>query len=94
MFVEKYDQSYFAQKGQWLSGEGAGSWFVIEAKGQLFSVKRFSESGKCECSGLFQLDGEGQLDLTENFQISYPSHCNLITLLQFGKSIQLSRIDD
>jgi hypothetical protein len=92
--LEKYDESFLIRKGKWLAGEGAGSWFVIETKGQLFSVKRFSQSGKCECSGLFQLNGAETFDPTDNFQISYPSHCNLITLLQFGKRIHLSRIDD
>ena len=44
---------------QWLAGEGAGSWFSLQQlKGGLFFSKRFSPSGKLECSGEFQTTQE------------------------------------
>jgi len=78
---------------QWLAGEGAGSWFSLQhLKGGVVSVKRFSPSGELECSGKFQTTQE--LNLSTPYTITYPSHCQMITLIQNGQSIVLTRMMD
>ena len=43
---------------KWLSGEGAGSWFVIEQMylEGIYMVSRYSPKGDLECSGQYILD--------------------------------------
>jgi len=77
-----------AASAKWLSGEGAGSWFVVEeADDSTYKIARFSPTGNLECEGLFSKNQ--QINLHEDYIISYPSHCALVTLEQGGKSIQL-----
>ena len=78
---------------QWLAGEGAGAWFSLQQlKGGLFFSKRFSPSGQLECSGELQTTLE--LNLSMPYTITYPSHCQMITLIQNDQSIVLTRIVD
>jgi len=74
---------------KWLSGEGAGSWFLIEKTktNLIYEITRFSPEGKTECKGTFKSDN--QIDLNEEFVIDYPSHCARVTLFQFEKKIVL-----
>lgn len=75
----------------WLSGEGAGSWFVVNptiAKDQ-FHISRYAPSGALECEGLFS-PREIQLDLNKDFQLTYPSFCNIITIKQGINTITLA----
>jgi len=67
---------------KWLSGEGAGSWFVIkeEKNSQLYIITRYSPDGNMECKGIFKTDNK--VDLGKNFSITYPSHCLKVTILQ------------
>jgi len=67
---------------QWLSGEGAGSWFSLENTFGKIIVSRYSPEGKLECRGEF-LEGEsGKLKWDEEFSFTYLSHCGKLTLLQ------------
>jgi len=74
----------------WLSGEGAGSWFEIQKveEGE-FLVFRYNTFGKIECKGEFVYYCD--IDLNKKFEITYPSHCGKITLLQEKKKITLNR---
>jgi len=74
----------------WLAGEGAGSWFVIEKKGVNYYISRFSPQGSLECEGDFSTNELFDLDVT--FSITYPSHCIVVSVLQGGKEIKLTRI--
>ncbi len=42
------------EKAQWLSGEGAGSWFVFEFPGELLELTRYSPDGIIECNGTYE----------------------------------------
>jgi len=67
---------------KWLSGEGAGSWFVLrknETSG--ISISRYSPTGKLECEGHFNCDITG-FDPTQSFVLGYPSHCAKVTVTQ------------
>jgi hypothetical protein len=75
----------------WLSGEGGGSWFEIKkVKEGKFLVFRYNPFGKIECNGEFVCYYD--IDLSKKFEITYPSHCGKITLLQQGKRMTLNRI--
>ena len=73
----------------WLSGEGAGSWFVIEEFGISFDYKiiRYSPDGNVECEGTFTANKKVYLE--KDHSITYPSHCATVTLIQSGQRITL-----
>lgn len=75
----------------WLAGEGAGSWFLIEKTlvENQFTVSRFSPEGTLECSGVFSTDTP--FDLNDTYHLDYPSHCKQVTVIQFGKRIVLEK---
>jgi hypothetical protein len=75
---------------KWLSGEGAGSWFLIDKRNNHYCIKRYSPNGKIECTGDFMPNIE--LDLNNDFQIGYPSHCSIVTTIQRGRNIIFTAI--
>lgn len=79
--------SSLPHSSKWLSGEGAGSWFLIEeCSGEnCFKVSRFSPEGILECEGLFVT--ESHFDPAQGFELTYPSHCAVVTVIQFAKTI-------
>lgn len=79
------------QDAQWLSGEGAGSWFHISFSDKFSTVDRYSVDGVLECSGEYSGNSLKVLDRTQAFSITYPSNCKMITLLQGENSITLLR---
>ncbi len=83
-----------SSEAQWLSGEGAGSWFVVEPSTKFTKVSRFSPQGELECSGLFERLPSAWLSHTKSIQITYPSHCSVVSLSLETKKIELSRISD
>ena len=57
--------------------------------GSSFEVTRYSPEGNPECKGIFKPEGRiPQLD--KPYDITYPSHCRTVTLLQGGSMIRLS----
>jgi len=79
---------------KWLSGEGAGSWFLIEETGtdNQYLITRFSPEGLFECKGTFL--SSNVLDLSMDYQLSYPSNCLKVTVVQSEMEIQLNREND
>lgn len=79
------------EHARWLSGEGAGSWFAIDAEGPYLRVTRYGPDGTLECTGLF----EGPVDLlreaTDAPDIDHLSHCNEITLRSNGECLVFIR---
>lgn len=73
---------------QWLSGEGAGSWFTFEFEDENLTVNRFSPEGVFECRNLYKIP-EG-FNPNTNFEITYPSHCSVITLSQNNQIFNLT----
>lgn len=77
------------ESAQWLAGEGAGSWFVIrDAEGHKYQIRRYSPGGVMECEGIFL--SKDKLDLTRQFEITFPSLCNKVSIIQNGQKIQLN----
>ncbi|MCF8222704.1 MAG: hypothetical protein K9J25_06110 [Bacteroidales bacterium] len=69
---------------RWLSGEGAGSWFVVKQRDNALRVTRYSQEGDIECSGkfsgpdIFMLNGYPP-------EITHFSNCREITIMADGK---------
>lgn len=90
--------SHIPENAQWLGGEGAGSWFVLEFQEKLLRVTRYSPDGIVECSGLYKnpkghfLDAKKQLpDSNDFFRVSYPSNCKEVNL-KYIDGERLSRV--
>lgn len=79
---------------QWLAGEGAGSWFLIEntEKYHVFEITRFSPKGKIECQGLFEIENSDKsLKLDEPYNFVHLSHCAFVHIEQYNKTFKLVR---
>ena len=85
--------SFLSVNAKWISGEGAGSWFDIfelDRKKKLFEISRYSQEGELECRGIYLLNKDsGQFNLSDTFQITYPSNCQKVTYLQSGFRYEL-----
>lgn len=76
---------------KWLAGEAAGSWFVIEKdEGITYKISRFSPEGNLECESVFK--SERAINTEENYTITYPSHCAVVTIIQQNLVIQFNAI--
>lgn len=76
---------------KWLSGEGAGSWFVIEKEyGMHYKVERYSPEGLPECEGLFSSTSIN-IDLEKDYELTYPSHCAKVSIMQSNEKIILKQ---
>jgi len=76
---------------KWLAGEGAGSWFSIIHLNEQFRVLRFSPYGKFECGGIFQ--SNDNFETQQYFEVTYPSNCREINILQQERRITLNLIE-
>ncbi len=73
------------QNAQWLSGEGAGSWFIFKPFESVLLVTRYSPEGVIECGGFYKNKNNYVLNPEIKYQITYPSNCNVISLLNKDK---------
>lgn len=80
------------RNAQWLSGDGAGSWFYIKNHIANYIVIRYSETGKIECAGIFATHNGEVLDLKLKYSFTYISHCQFVNLHQKNSNIILNRI--
>jgi len=78
---------------QWLAGEGAGSWFVLKQNSDNmgYIVSRYSPEGRLECAGSFR--SSDHFDPVSPFKITFPSHCQKVTIKQNGRVVLLLNID-
>lgn len=78
---------------QWLSGEGAGSWFVFSFEGSFLNVTRYSSVGDIECSDVFK-NSLGEIIMgSSNLKITYPSNCQVVTFLHNSKIVSFDRVN-
>lgn len=87
---EPKSPSHIPSECQWLAGEGAGSWFLLELLEECFQVTRFSPDGSIECQGEFEIANGISFDIKIGYKFTYLSHCNKITLLQGDQTIVLN----
>jgi hypothetical protein len=82
-------------KAQWLSGEGAGSWFHIEKRNDdHFHVTRYSPEGVVECSSVFCKDTAFGFNPAVPFEVIHLSHCAQVWVIQNEQRITLTRVED
>ena len=84
--------SLLANTSKWLAGEGAGSWFVFEETANNIQIKRYSPKGVLECENLFEKPRT--FSTLDEFEISYPSHCAVVTVIQNGEKVQFSVLEN
>ncbi|NOQ23832.1 MAG: hypothetical protein GQ564_00580 [Bacteroidales bacterium] len=77
------------KNAQWLSGEGAGSWFDLNLKNSKIKLTKYSPEGLIECTGLYE-NIINSLD--HDFQITHPSNCKEVTIIKNKKLISLESI--
>ena len=73
------------KNAKWLSGEGAGSWFVIEKLKDNFLITRYSPTGVLECENNFK--SSLPFNPKDDFTMNYPSHCAVVSVIQEGSKI-------
>ena len=78
----------------WLAGEGAGSWYEIKSMGSFFYCRRFDEKGRIEFSSVYEIEGYEFINLQYGFSFGYPSHYQIITLVQKNKKYTLKNIGE
>ncbi len=69
---------------QWLSGEGAGSWFDISVVANSYKIVRYSPEGVVECSGIFEQVHGPKFDIGAAYEFAYISHCASVSIMQNG----------
>lgn len=69
---------------QWLSGEGCGSWFAIQAHDITghYEITRYNPEGKIECKGLFKEKNEQTFDIQDPYQVIHLSHYQQVRITQ------------
>ncbi|MDT8346671.1 MAG: DUF6695 family protein [Flavobacteriaceae bacterium] len=79
---------------QWLSGEGAGSWFYLLPKPEesQLVMQRFSPSGKLECEGIFKPKSDCP-NLQNPIAVTHLSHCQQLSIEQHGKVFLFVRVE-
>ena len=76
---------------RWLSGEGAGSWFVIVRAGENLLVKRFSPKGKLECKEIFSVINDSSFDPGRPYKLDHISNCKKVRVIQDGTGIDMMK---
>jgi len=76
---------------QWLSGEGAGSWFYIERNKSQFIITRYSPEGSIECTGDFITEELG-FSIEADYRFIHLSHCKVVRIEQNNKTYIFNRV--
>jgi hypothetical protein len=79
------------ENAQWLSGEGAGSWFDFKFADSGLRVTRYSPDGIIECAGHFKISNGKGIRPDNSFRITYPSNCMVISLAGHNRFLQFKR---
>ena len=75
---------------QWLSGEGAGSWYQLDGLPEgLFELQRYNPSGKPEGRATVKASNENIPNLNQAWQIAHLSNCQRVTIIQNGREFIL-----
>ena len=77
---------------QWLSGEGAGSWFFIQKAEEKFMINRYSPEGKLECTGEFEEKKTQQFNIVEQYKFVHLSHCKTVRIHQGNTTFVFERV--
>ena len=73
------------ETAKWLSGQGGGAWFYIEATSNptIFRIKRFTPEGKIDCNRLFEIEKNAKsINLKDTYEFTHISHCCKCKIIQ------------
>jgi len=73
------------EKSQWLSGQGVGTWFCIDAtkNEKEFLIKRYTPNGDLDCERIFEIENKGIIfDIHQVFKFTHISHCAKCVIVQ------------
>ena len=79
-------------ESQWLSGEGAGSWFCLSPLNTMFQITRYNPQGKIECSGIFKIINDTKFDNNSPYQFTHLSHCKSVNIIQNERVVKMERV--
>ncbi|MFO8001550.1 MAG: DUF6695 family protein [Marinilabilia sp.] len=79
---------------QWLSGEGAGSWFSIEKHEEEYWITRFNDAGETECKGIFTGSESPDFNIERPYQFVHLSHCNQVRIKQDKRIITFQKLEE
>lgn len=82
-----------SKNSQWLSGEVAGSWFLLEQIKNEYIITRYSADGKQECTGKFKLMDTQNFDIKTPYTFTHLSHCNQVSIIQHPYLLKFYRIN-
>jgi hypothetical protein len=80
------------ENAQWLSGEGAGSWFDCDFEEGFLRVTRYAPDGVIECKGVYRSAIGSKHENIVLPSVDYPSNCLEVTLNHDGKRLKFQRI--
>jgi hypothetical protein len=83
---------HIPEHAQWLSGEGAGSWFVIKLNESKLLLTRYAPSGEIECEGTYQVRNSQPFSKDFDFKVTHPSNCKIATLMGAQTELSFERI--
>ena len=84
---------FLSPKCQWLSGEVAGSWFLLEGGDNDFSISRFSPEGEEEGRGKFFLSpGPQNFNPEKPYVFTHLSHCSMVNVIQGNEKFTFHRM--
>lgn len=78
------------ETAQWLSGEGAGSWFNINSNNDKYLISRYNQNGVLECEGRFEESKNAIFNKSLPFKFIHLSHCDKITIQQNNMIIEFN----
>jgi len=75
---------------QWVAGQGAGSWFSIQATDLTFEfkIKRFSPEGSKEFEALFIINNVNDFCINCPYAFTYLSHFKQCQIIQHGSTFK------
>ncbi len=82
------------ENAQWLSGEGAGSWFYFIPEQDFLRVNRYAPDGTLECRGIYQCPGIPLPLSWKSARLDYPSNCREVILTLDGRRERFVRISE
>lgn len=75
---------------QWLAGQGAGSWYAIEATNQTdqYKISRHSKEGELEFEAIFSSQPGAEFCIDCPYAFTYLSHYKVCHIIQHGETFK------
>ena len=80
------------ETAQWLSGEGAGSWFYLNPENGEYSISRYNQFGKLESEGRYVKLNGVKFNNGENFRFTHLSNSAKVRIQQNGHIVEFERV--